>query len=68
MIFERDDDICTLDNCLVTEIRSQGEKCFLTCIHCSPSQTYNKSDDFCKKVDLFLSNKNHEFPSSLIVT
>ena len=24
------DDICTLDNCLVTEIRSQGEKCFVT--------------------------------------
>ena len=26
------DDLCTLDNCLVTEIRSQNEKCFLTCI------------------------------------
>ena len=25
------DDICTLDSCLVTEIRSQNEKCFLTC-------------------------------------
>ena len=24
------DDINTLDNCLVTEIRSQNEKCFLT--------------------------------------
>ena len=22
------DDICTLDNCLLTEIRLQGEKCF----------------------------------------
>ena len=22
------DGICSLDNCLVTEIRSQGEKCF----------------------------------------
>ena len=27
------DNIFTLDNCLVTEIRSQGEKCFLTCIY-----------------------------------
>ena len=27
------DDICTLDNCLVTEIYSQNEKCFLTCIY-----------------------------------
>ena len=25
------DYICTLDNCLVTEIHSQNEKCFLTC-------------------------------------
>ena len=29
-------DICTLDNCLVTKIRSQGEKWFLTCIYRSP--------------------------------
>ena len=27
------DDICTSDNCLVTEIHSQGEKCFLTCVY-----------------------------------
>ena len=32
------DDICTLNNCLVTKIRSQGEKCLLTCIYRSPSQ------------------------------
>ena len=31
------DNIWTLDNCLVTEIRSQGQKCFLTCVYCSPS-------------------------------
>ena len=30
------DDICTLDNCLVTEIRSQREKCFWTCIYRPP--------------------------------
>ena len=34
------DDICTLDNCLMTEIRLQGEKCFLTCIYRSPSQPW----------------------------
>ena len=32
------DDINALDKCLVTEIRSQNEKCFLTCIYRSPSQ------------------------------
>ena len=31
------DDTCTLYDCLVTEICSQGEKCFLTCIYCSPN-------------------------------
>ena len=29
------DNICTLDNCLVTKIRSQSEKWILTCIYCS---------------------------------
>ena len=29
--FIRCDDLCTLDNCLVTEIQSQSEKCFLSC-------------------------------------
>ena len=32
-------DICTLDNCLVTEIRSQGGKCFLFCIYRSQVRT-----------------------------
>ena len=55
------DDICTLDNGLVTEIRSQGEKCFLTCIYRSPSQGRDEFDDFCSKFDLLLSNINQEF-------
>ena len=60
-------DICTLDNCLVTEIRLQGEKCFLTCIYCSPSHSRDEFDDFCTKFDLLLSNINQEFPLSSIV-
>ena len=48
------DDICTLDNCLVTEIRSPGEKCFSTCICRSPSQSHDVFDDFCTKFDLLL--------------
>ena len=45
------DDICTLDNCLVTEIRSQGKKCFLTCVYRSPSQTH---DEFKISVQNFI--------------
>ena len=46
----KQDDICTLDNCLVTEICSQGEKCFLTCVYHSPSQNDDKFEDFRKNV------------------
>ena len=53
------DDICTLDNCLVTEIRSQGEKCFLTCVYRSPSQTHYEFEDFCAKFCLLISNINN---------
>ena len=36
------DDIYTLDKCLKTEIRSKGEKYFLTCIYRSPSQSHDE--------------------------
>ena len=63
------DDVCTLDNYLVTEICSQGEKCFLTCIYCSPSQSHDEDfDDFCTKFDLLLSNINHKFHLCSTVT
>ena len=62
------DNIYTLDNCLVTEIRSQGEECFLTCIYCFPSQGHDEFVDFCSKFDLILSNINHEFPLCSVVT
>ena len=37
------DDICTVDKCLVTEIRSQNEKRFLTCLYHSPSQSHDEN-------------------------
>ena len=61
------DDICTLNNCLVTEIRSPDEKCFSTCIYRSPSQSHDGFDDFCTKFDLLLKNVNYEFPLCSIV-
>ena len=62
------DDICTLDNCLVTEIRSQNETCFLTCIYCSPSQNHAEFQNFCAKFDTLLNNINDEFPICSVVT
>ena len=64
----KQDNICTLDNCLVTEISSQGEKCFLTCVYCSASQNHDKFEDFCTKFYLLLRNINNGFPLCSIVT
>ena len=52
------DDINNLDNCLVTEIRSQNEKCFLTCIYRSPSQHKDEFKNFCTNFDTLLNNIN----------
>ena len=62
------DNLCTLDNCLVTEIRSQNEKCFLTCAYRSPSQSEEEFEIFCTKFDILLSQINDEFPLCSIVT
>ena len=62
------DDICALDNCLVTEIRSHGEKCFLICVYRSPRQNRDEFEDFCTKFDLLMSNINNEFPLCSVIT
>ena len=62
------DDICTLDNCLVPEIRSKGEKHFLTCIYRSPSESHDKFQNFCVNFDLLLNNINYESPICSIST
>ena len=66
-ILIRCDDLCTLDNCLVTEIRSQSEKCFLTCAYQLPSQS-QEFEIFYTKFDILLSQINDEFPLCSIVT
>ena len=54
------DDICILDNNLMTKIRSKGEKHFLTSIYRFPSQSHDEN--------LLLNNINDEFPICSIVT
>ena len=66
--FVKRDDTCTLDNCLVTEIRSQNERCFLTCIYRSLSQNHEEFQNFCAKLDTLLNNINDEFPICSVVT
>ena len=62
------DDLCMLDECLVTEIRSQNEKCFLTCIYRSPSQNCDEFDNFCLNFESILNQINNEFPLCSVVT
>ena len=62
------DDICTLGNCLVSEICSQNEKCFLTCIYCSPSQNHDEFQNFCAKFGTFLNNIKNEFLICSVIT
>ena len=64
----KQDYICTLDNCLVTEIRSQDEKCFLTCLYRSPSQSQDEFENFCTKFDILLGQTNDEISICSIVT
>ena len=61
------DDINNLDNCLVTENRSQNEKCFLTCICRSPSQNQDEFKNFCTNFDILLNNINDKLPLCSIV-
>ena len=65
---EKRDNISTLDNLLVTEICSKNEKCFLTCVYCSPRQNHAEFQNFCPKFDTLLSNINDEFPICSVVT
>ena len=60
------DDINILDNCLVTEIRQQNVKCFLTLY--SPSQNQDEFKNFCINVDILLNNINDELPLCSVVT
>ena len=61
------DDIYALDNCLVTEIRLQNEKCFLTCIYHSLCQNRDEFENFCTSFGILLNNINVEFPLCAIV-
>ena len=64
----RRDELCTLGNCLVTEIQSQSEKCFSTCAYRSFSQSQEEFEIFCTYFDILLSQINYEFPLCSIAT
>ena len=62
------DDINTLDKCLVTETRSQNEKCFVTCNYGSPSQNQDEFKYVCTSFGILFNNINEELPLYSLVT
>ena len=64
----RRDDLCTLSNCLVSEIRLENEKCFLTCIYRSPSQTQHEFDNFFTNLNTLMDHINNELSICSVIT
>ena len=58
----RRDDLCILSNCLVTKIRLENQKYFLTCLYRSPSQTQHEFENFCTSLDTLMDHVNNELP------
>ena len=61
------DDLCCMNECLVTEILLGTEKCFITCLYRSPSQNNDEFENFCTDFNLLLTSINNENPSCSVV-
>ena len=46
LLIIRRDDLCSLQECLVVEIKSGGQSCFFTCLYRSPSQNQDQFELF----------------------
>ena len=64
----RRNDLSILQECLVTEIIVDNEKCFFTCLYRSPNQNHEELENFSSNLELLLSkiNDNHPTCSNLI--
>ena len=68
MLLIRRDDLCSLRKCLVTEIRLENEKCFLTCLYRSTSQNQHGFENFCTNLDTLIDHINNELPTCSVLT
>ena len=55
--------ICSLSNCLVTEICLENEKCFLICLYRSPNQNQHEFLNFCANLDTLMDHIHIGFPT-----
>ena len=56
-----------IKDCLATESNVNDEKCFLTHLYKSPSQSHDELELFCTSFDLLLTNTNNGHPNCSIV-
>ena len=49
----RRNDLCSLPECLITEIRMGKKKWFSTCLYRSPGQSSDEFDTFCSNFSCF---------------
>ena len=61
------DDLCILSNCLVTEIRLENQKFFLTCLYRSASQIQHEFENFCTNLDTLTDHINNELPICSVI-
>ena len=60
-------DICKLNECIVTEITVNNERCFLTCLYRSPNQNQEQFESFCENLIDVLSGINNQQPTCSIL-
>ena len=53
---------------MVTEIRLENNKCFLTCLYRSPSQTQQERQNLCTNLDTLMDYINNGLPICLVIT
>ena len=59
----RINDLSILQECLVTEIIADNEKCVFICLHRCPNQNHKESENLSSNLDLLLSNINDDHPT-----
>ena len=59
----RRNDLSILQECLVTEIIVDNEKCFFIYLYISPNQNHEELENFSSNLDLLLSNINDNHPT-----
>ena len=60
-------DICKVNECVVTEITVNNERCFLTCLYRSPNQNQEQFESFCENLIDVLSGINNQQPTCSIL-